>query len=69
MSTINESKNLLNTKKRGIREIPETIRKGVRMTRDQLRFCIIIAVVVIAALFAGMVITGNNADNAVAVNE
>ena len=69
MSTINESKNLLNTKKRGIREIPETIRKGVRMTRDQLRFCIIIAVVVIAALFAGMVITGNNADKAVAVNE
>ncbi len=69
MSTINESKNLLNTKKRGIREIPETIRKGVRMTRDQLRFCIIIAVVVIAALFVGMVITGNNADKAVAVNE
>ena len=69
MSTINESKNLLNTKKRGIREIPETIRKGVRMTRDQLRFCIIIAVVVIAARFVGMVITGNNADKAVAVNE
>ena len=69
MSTVNETKKLLTSNKRGIREIPETIRKGVRMTKDQLRFCVIVTVVLIMALFVGMVITGNNADKAVAVNE
>ena len=69
MSTVNETKNLLKGKKRGIREIPETIRGGIRMTSDQLRFCIIAAVVLIAALFLVMTVAGNRADTAVKVYE
>ena len=69
MSTVNETKVLINSKKRGIREIPETIRSGVRMTREQLRFCIIAAVALILILVLVMTIAGNRADNATAVNE
>ena len=68
MSTI-DTNELINGKKRSIREIPATIRKGVRMTRNQLRFCIIAAVVLVFALFIVMTIAGNRAENAVAINE
>ena len=69
MSMINETNDLSKGKKRGIREIPATIRSGVRMTKNQLRFFITAIVVVIAALFIVMTVAGNRADNAVTVNE
>ena len=69
MSTVNETKNILQGKKRSIREIPATIRSGIRMTSNQLRFCIIAAVVLIAVLYLVMTIAGNRADNAVTINE
>ena len=69
MSTVNGTQKLINAKKRGIREIPETIKSGVRMTREQLRACIIAAVALIVILFLVMTIAGNKADNAVAINE
>lgn len=69
MSTVNETKNILKGKKRSIREIPATIRGGIRMTSNQLRFCIISAVVLVLALVLVMTIMGNRADNAVTVNE
>ena len=69
MSTVNETKNILNGNKRSIRDIPATIKSGTRMTREQLRFCIIAACIIIAALVVLMVIAGNRAEYSVAVNE
>lgn len=56
-------------RKKGIRDIPETIRKGYRMAPGQLRFCVIAAVVLILALLVVMIIAGNRAANGVAINE
>ena len=67
MSTINETN--IRGKKRSIRDIPATIKSGTRMTREQLRFCIIVAVVAIAVLFVVMSIAGNRANNNVIINE
>ena len=55
--------------KRGIRQIPETIRAGIRMTQPQLRFCMTVTVVLLAVLFVVMTIAGNRANETVLVNE
>ena len=55
--------------KRGIRQIPETIRTGIRMTQPQLRFCMTVTVVLLAVLFAVTTIAGNRANETVLVNE
>ena len=55
--------------KRGIRQIPETIRAGIRMTQPQLRFCMTVTVVLLAVLFAVTTIAGNRANETVLVNE
>ncbi len=71
MSTNRETnpKSLLTGNKRGIRQIPETIRAGIRMTQPQLRFCMTVTVVLIAVLFVVMTIAGNRANETVLVNE
>ena len=69
MSTMKDTNNLLQGKKRSIREIPATIKAGVRMSRNQLRFCITAVVMLIVALFLVMTIAGNRADNVIAINE
>ena len=69
MSTMKDTNNLLQGKKRSIREIPATIKAGVRMSRNQLRFCITAVVTLIVALFLVMTIAGNRADNVIAINE
>ena len=69
MSMMHEVKDLSKGKRRGIREIPATIKAGTRMTKNQLRFFITAAVVLIAVLFIVMTIAGNRADVAVTVNE
>ncbi len=56
-------------RKKGIRDIPETIRKGYRMAPGQLRFCAITAVVLLLVVFIVMTITGNKADSNVIINE
>ncbi len=69
MSVITSQKNPFTGRKKGIRDIPETIRKGYRMAPGQLRFCAIMAVILILVLFVVMTIAGNKADRSVAVNE
>lgn len=71
MSTNPETtqKSLFIGNKRGIRQIPETIRAGIRMTQPQLRFCMTVTVVLLAVLFVVMTIAGNRANNTVLVNE
>ncbi len=71
MSTNRETKptSLFTGKKRGIRQIPETIRAGVRMTQPQLRFCMTVTVVLLAVLFIVMTIAGNRSNETVLVNE
>ena len=71
MSTINENtrKDLLKGKKRGIRDIPRTIRSGMRMTKQQLQACLAAAVILVAALFLVMTVAGNRAEGTVTVNE
>ena len=55
--------------KRGIREIPETVRAGIRMTKTQQRFCMIVCGIIVIALIFVMMIAGNQATNAIRVNE
>ena len=71
MSTINDISSMekLKGNKRGIKDIPQTIKAGVRMTHKQLEFVITLAVIVIAALYLVMSFVGGKANNAVAVNE
>ena len=71
MSTMKKSAEeiLASKNKRRIKDIPETIRKGFRMTKTQLRFCMIVSAVVIIALIVLMTIAGNQATNAVKINE
>ena len=54
MSTINETSKIIKAKKRSIREIPAVIKAGNRMSHNQLRFCVIAAVVLIAVLYLVM---------------
>ena len=69
-ATIKTAEEILASKnKRGIKQIPETVRSGIRMTKTQLRFCIIVAAVVIVGLIAVMVIAGNRATDAVKISE
>ena len=53
MSTLSETsrKILAKGNNRGIRDIPGTIRAGFRMNQKQLRFCLIVAVVLLIAAF------------------
>ncbi len=67
MSTVNEKTTF--GRKKGIRDIPENLRKGYRMAPGQLRFCITVAVVLVLAIFIVMFIAGNNAANNVVINE
>ena len=60
---------LASKNKRGIKDIPETVRSGMRMTKTQLRFCMFVSGVLIAALIVVMLIAGNRATNAVKINE
>ena len=55
--------------KRGIRKIPETVRSGIRMTKTQQRFCMIVCGIIVVALIFVMMIAGNQATNAIKVNE
>ena len=71
MSTLNEASKKIPYigRKKGIRDIPETLRKGYRMAPGQLRFCAITAVVLLLAVFIVMTVTGNKADSNVIINE
>ena len=71
MSTINEASKKVPYigRKKGIRDIPETLRKGYRMAPGQLRFCAITAVVLLLAVFIVMTVAGNKADSNVIINE
>ena len=69
-TTLKTAQEILASKnKRGIREIPQTIRSGIRMTKTQLRFSLIVCGVLIVALIAAMLIAGNQAVSATKVNE
>lgn len=69
-TTLKTAQEILASKnKRGIRDIPQTVRAGVRMTKTQLRFCMIVCVVLVIALIAISLIAGNQAVNTVKVNE
>ena len=67
MSTINEKTTF--GRKKGIRDIPEILRKGYRMAPGQLRFCVAVAVVLVLAVFIIMSIAGGNANRNVSINE
>ena len=70
MSTMNgATPNTTFGRKKGIRDIPENLRKGYRMAPGQLRFCVTAAVVLVLAIFIVMFIAGNRASNGVAINE
>ena len=69
-TTLKTAQEILASKnKRGIRDIPQTVREGVRMTKTQLRFCMIVCAVLVIALIAISLIAGNQAVNTVKVNE
>ena len=68
MSTVNGTKKEFGRKK-GIRDIPENLRKGYRMAPGQLRFCVAVSVVLVLAIIIVMLIAGNNASNNVVINE
>ena len=69
-TTLKTAQEILASKnKRGIRDIPQTVRAGVRMTKTQLRFCMIVCAVLVIALIAISLIAGNQAVNTVKVNE
>ena len=55
--------------KRGIRDIPATVRAGIRMTKPQLRFCMVVSGFLIALLIVVMLIAGNQATGVMQVNE
>ena len=70
MSTINGmNEKETYSRKKGIRDIPENLRKGYRMAPGQLRFCMTAAVALVLVLFIVMFIAGNKAGNSTAVNE
>ena len=71
MSTLSEASQKIQFtgRKKGIRDIPETIKKGYRMAPGQLRFCAITAVVLLLVVFIVMTITGNKAARNVVINE
>ncbi len=69
-TTLKTAQEILASKnKRGIREIPETVRAGVRMTKTQLRFCMIVCAVLIIGMIIVSLIAGNQAVSGVKVNE
>ena len=69
-TTLKTAQEILASKnKRGIRDIPQTVREGVRMTKTQLRFCMIVCAVLVIALIVISLIAGNQAVNTVKVNE
>lgn len=69
-TTLKTAQEILASKnKRGIRDIPQTVRAGVRMTKTQLRFCMIVCAVLVIALIAISLIAGNQAVSTVKVNE
>ena len=69
-TTLKTAQEILASKnKRGIRDIPQTVRAGVRMTKTQLRFCMIVCAVLVIALIVISLIAGNQAVNTVKVNE
>ena len=69
-TTLKTAQEILESKnRRGIRQIPETVRAGIRMTKTQLRFCLVVCGIIVIALIAAMMIAGNQAANTVTVNE
>lgn len=69
-TTLKTAQEILASKnKRGIREIPETVRAGIRMTKTQLRFCMIVCGIIVIALILVMMVAGNRATEAITVNE
>ena len=69
-TTLKTAQEILASKnKRGIKDIPQTVRSGIRMTKTQLRFCMIVCFVLVIALIIVSLIAGNQAVNAVQVNE
>ena len=56
-TTLKTAQEILASKnKRGIRDIPQTVRAGVRMTKTQLRFCMIVCGIAVIALIIVMMI-------------
>ena len=69
-TTLKTAQEILASKnKRGIKDIPQTVRSGIRMTKTQLRFSMIVCFVLVIALIIVSLIAGNQAVNAVKVNE
>ena len=56
-------------RKKGIRDIPENIRKGYRMVPGQLRFCVAAALVLVLIAFAVMLFAGGRAAYDTAITE
>ena len=64
-ATLKTAQEILAVKnKRGIREIPATVRAGIRMTKHQIRFSMIMAGLLIGLLIVVMLIAGNQATSA-----
>ena len=69
-TTLKTAQEILASKnKRGIKDIPSTVRSGIRMTKTQLRFCMIVCGILVIALIIVSLIAGNQAVNVVQVNE
>ena len=69
-ATLKTAQEILAVKnKRGIREIPATVRAGIRMTKHQIRFSMIMAGLLIGLLIVVMLIAGNQATSAMEINE
>ena len=69
-TTLKTAQEILASKnKRGIRQIPETVRAGIRMTKTQLRFCMCVCAVLVLGLIILSLIAGNQGANTVRVNE
>ena len=69
-TTLKTAQEILDSKnKRGIRDILQTVKSGTRMTKTQLRFCMIICSVLVVALIIVALIAGNQATSVVRVNE
>ena len=71
MSSMTENKNdkTFSRDMHGIRDIPEYVRRGMRMSSGQLRFCLTIATVLVFALIFVMILSSSWADHAVTVDE
>ena len=72
MSTMTMNKKgeiTFNKSGRGIRDIPDTVRRGLRMTDSQRRFALTVSTVLVFILILAIIFASGAANNTVAANE